>query len=135
MAAAARRTAMTPTFNPHRAAPNEYPSRYGIDLRQRRRAFGRPPYIDEYRRRPGSLLDRLEAIVRGSGLGWVARAQIDLDTATLRSEFTAHLAAVDGGRWLLDGAHVVQRVAAGSKEIRIGETHPAARLLGRAWPG
>src|ERR1700730_10334535 len=133
MAAAARRTATTPTFNPHRAAPKEYPSRYAIDLRQRRRAFGRPPYIDEYRRGPGSLLDRLEAIVRESGLGWVARAQIDLDTATLRIEFTAHLAAVDGGRWLLDGAHVVQRVAAATKKIRIRETHGAARIIGGAW--
>src|SRR6267154_1971344 len=113
MAAAARRTAMTPTFNPHRAAPKEYLSRYRIDLRQRRRAFGGPPYVDEYRRGPGPLLDRLQAIVRGLGLGRVTRAQMDLGTAALRIEFTAHLAAVDGRGWLLDGAHVVERVAAG----------------------
>src|ERR1700722_20459308 len=102
---------------------------------QRRRAFGGPPsiggppYIDEYRRRPGPLLDRLQAIVRGPGLGRVARAQIDRGTAALRIEFAAHLAAVDGGRWLLDGAYIVGRVAAGSKEIRIGEDHAAAGFI------
>src|SRR4029077_4078055 len=90
---------------------------------------------DEYGRRPGPLLDRLEAIIRGPGLGRVARAQIDLGAATLRIAFTAHLAAVDGGRWLLDGAHVVERVAAGSKEIRIGEMHVASGIIGRAGKG